>query len=1656
MAQLNPNEFFTLPEDQPTSDLNPGDFFTDPDKVVEPKLNPDDFFTLGGTENPELLYHTMKQNPGDDYTDEQIDTYLGFESEKEFSPIATAQALAGSVIPLTKQMLSGVGSLLANVAEAYPSSDNLIRGPKKESVKASASLVASTPEGGLRGIADLVMMAKSTVLNNSLSEAVDDDKTSVGITGITGMSARRKARGYAEFDEDKKVKLREKFRSLSDFTARRIRYENGDDTAMGDIAEMLLEGEEGEQAAAMLGGIIDPKSSELLSMILGPEGAAVKVASKIGKPVQEALGKGLLDTASSAVRTRANAAELAGRGAKPIEDFGNTARSAVTGKSHKGGLLSRAAEGLGRSLNNSADYIDGIRRQIGATDGENAFMRMSRDARLSPAQRNFSRVLGHTSMAGLPYISRGMRLASTPARSVVTATGSAVRSGVAGGLMVLPTWDEEMIGGSIASASALAFAGTTGGELLWGNQRRVNAAANNWVQKLQPDQQARLKERGFSNDQLARIATWEKFVGGISQGTTGSADVDFVYTDANSFGEVQQFLKDKGVDQEIDIEDVQSDFQKIVDNAGSTQQYSPTRGVQILNTRRPNAKPVVLVNLDKMSPTTPIHESIHAMQQLDMFQGYFQNIHGVLFDQPSRVKGEEGSVGMVSDADLDLMYEQYMDRVSQSEGESVASDLRKHDEELADRYAARNPNGLEAESGYWRRARMKSEVEADMFESLMSGRDPLYVTRAGLDEAKPLLQGPMGKMAGIIGRFIEGTTPPESLSAQGYKPRGSLINYENPELVAEVNSLINFGNRFRLADDGVSIQRPEVKENAAGHAYKPSQIKKGSALARAMAGSILAKTDENGNTMFDAEGKLVLEDSAKALRKKELVRAKRFLDVFVDQQYKADEGASGEPINFDPEAEKARDMFTGDYISEDAMLKIRNTPGMPADFVTQLEVLNGALKDGNVVELDYNARLIPKGKTKSQYSSLISSSLRYAIPFSVYLSKAGNMLVNTVDLTHLDAKYSRVMGDSTRSKRITGLWGIEGDEKATRNAFNESLVEYIGNTVNPGPEGLAKGLDADPTIAREKANVLSAFMGFKKKDIDFHNNRERQRAILDEMNPDREDNLIRSRRLDAINSVRPTDLPRMPLTRAGYRDVQTNRDVQFDPAPKPNKPVINKDLPVQKKLHKPVSGTKTRAKTKVDQILFAKVWKGKQVSDLERGIEREEFPTDEKGQPVMTESRVSSSKGFDIMITEKPKGGQGTKQIADPQQFYDRLDVAKAKVDSDPERFVDPNGYVEYMTDAGVYGDILVPPSGAKLMLRDPKQYVEWVKGGYHEQRTAPGTIEAAHEGLDSTVAMREAIGDTPPPMVTALHHLWGILSRMLPPVQQEAMWLRLISDEGIMANIQSSIDGNYDLTPDDWKASVQKVRHSNVKEVGGIGNSATANANSFHLMLSRVNGKWDKMSDVYKKDNDSGAMGRDFWSLVKEQGTFGIKNKVQRFIGLTFGTPALIMDRWKFVEMNLPMLMSRLDKSGFPSSSPSEFFEYSKGGVPEDPTGIYGTYGRLENASETFSMAFYEGMESVLQKSIENSSDIQSVLGKHQNVGGLHWVGWNAIKNESVGHSSLNLTFDLVKLFDRDKINAAAVKELIKTGTYYTEGLNGNKRQRITAAHGKFSLSNE
>jgi len=173
--------------------------------------------------------------------------------------------------------------------------------------------------------------------------------------------------------------------------------------------------------------------------------------------------------------------------------------------------------------------------------------------------------------------------------------------------------------------------------------------------------------------------------------------------------------------------------------------------------------------------------------------------------------------------------------------------------------------------------------------------------------------------------------------------------------------------------------------------------------------------------------------------------------------------------------------------------------------IAQLNALAG--QPGRQIVIDYNAAL--KGR---KYSSGISPTTRIAVPITLDISKAGNFLMTTLDVSH----FMRKLGDWQTSKpRAFDAWG--GD----LNGFMRDTMKYLDNHQRGLPG--ATDLDADARTAIVKRNVIKDLFNVGGP------------GALSETggapisSKTEKDNLIRSRRFDRINRITPGEGTPFPI-----------------------------------------------------------------------------------------------------------------------------------------------------------------------------------------------------------------------------------------------------------------------------------------------------------------------------------------------------------------------------------------------------------------------------------------------------------------------------------------------------------------------------------------------
>lgn len=1093
----------------------------------------------------EAMFNFVKANPqgpeGRGYSDDEIDRALEYMAEKGIEP--------GKILPAA---VTGFVDTLGIIGEGLLSigGSTIDRAGKVLNPRSGANVVddfaapvaAEIAEGVLRGGSDLGILGAEAMLKNKLMTNSVEREYPTDQIMFARTQPELKVIKYRDFQEEDKTELRKAFRTLLDSKATRSNLEK---SILADVTAAISGNHE---LGDRIQNLIIPENAELYSLVAGPEGAAAKLSSKVAKSGGKSLITQAEQGALGAIEGTARASgQLLEAIPSKVDALKETLPTAVvqgvkaTGKvldTLPGSDIVKKAldpKGKDKFLQQVANDIGAFRRQTGVISDQNLLGRVARDPALSNTSRQVANFLanGTDSMGVLgPIVSE---LGSFATFSAATARGG-LRGGFAGGLMALPTLDGEIIGGAIGSAMASAgvleggvrgkrtIGDTVGGFFegadqtsIFGNRAKVSKAAAEFETTIPDFAVKRLKERGFTEDQMVRNHVYKRFAQGMARGLTGAQDVIPLFTDSKRINEAVRLIQEDQLNVDTStIDSLQSELEQKTRNKEGHTYISETRGVQLLNTRV--GKPVVLFNVDTMSPTTIIHEMTHALDAFGDYQPQLDEARRVLFD--TEIEGQVVNKGILSESDLLDVYEQYTVKLG-AEGRQRIED---HIAQNVNKAAKGTP---QVNADYHRVSIAKKEVLADAFESVLEGRDPLYLERLGLQKFVREGARSIARHLNVMSKFAAMTAPAEVFnSRQGFRKENTPIHYPAKELLSAIDQINRARRTLELARDEAgmrtkTISRPELLESGEGIIVDPSEITRDNqALVDAMAGSSLVKVGPDGEPVFDSKGRLTLVESAAELGKIEKKRVKEFARL-VNVVTNDVKGMTRDgPAHMDPvrvrELDNGKTEISGDYINEDLMQALENADPelFPRAWRNNLRTLNDFLKSGELAIIDYNPRLEGRSN-KQRYSSKLGSTKRLVAPYAVRMTGAGNIIVQTIGMDHLLAKYDRTMRDAKRKEPLVNLWGNN------QNAFLADLSKYVGNTLSGKPDG-ADGL------SRQKANVLSAFMGFDKKMIDFINNGQggAQRDLLRQLNPDKgKDNLIRSRRLDAINSVRraPTE-----------------------------------------------------------------------------------------------------------------------------------------------------------------------------------------------------------------------------------------------------------------------------------------------------------------------------------------------------------------------------------------------------------------------------------------------------------------------------------------------------------------------------------------------------
>jgi hypothetical protein len=340
-------------------------------------------------------------------------------------------------------------------------------------------------------------------------------------------------------------------------------------------------------------------------------------------------------------------------------------------------------------------------------------------------------------------------------------------------------------------------------------------------------------------------------------------------------------------------------------------------------------------------------------------------------------------------------------------------------------------------------------------------------------------------------------------------------------------------------------------------------------------------------------------------------------------------------------------------------------------------------------------------------------------------------------------------------------------------------------------------------------------------------------------------------------------------------------------------------------------------------------------------------------------------------------------------------------------------------TQKSIPTEIAIPPATLHRWITNEGDFQKFFLEKINED---PEYLESALNGLASVMPNHEkAKQGEIPTIMTALHAMWGVMSISAAPVAQESGWIALVNNKKTLDYLYDSIDGSFDVSLDEWTNHVSTFLKS-AKEGGMIadvldgkgrpvlgkdgkpkrkpfaGNAVTMNANSMHKVLTEFNGRWDQLNDIINNADLTGSQMRDEFFKQGFGGAY-LGNKILSFVLATIARDDLvIIDRWQLINLWKDYLDKKSD--GRP-------FRYEKDGTPVEKSNFYDTYVTLLSGTE--GLAVFKSIEVAMNKLIEkNEPFLREQLSTHglePSIFALHWITWNMIKKEAVGHSSLDVT---------------------------------------------------
>lgn len=277
----------------------------------------------------------------------------------------------------------------------------------------------------------------------------------------------------------------------------------------------------------------------------------------------------------------------------------------------------------------------------------------------------------------------------------------------AGGILALPSGEEEFIGGAIGTGGAMGGVGSVSGNVIGDKSRTQQQAKNTveaWIESKSKDERKAIQDLRLSPIEAANVAMAELLGRGII-GDGKISDINFVYLSQPEYI--------KKIHPELMIDGKVPD----VLPAG-------TRGAE----SSVDGTPTVFINSGHNGPRSIFHEMMHSMLKFDEMSDNRTELRSVLFDQ----KTDDGTVlkeGMYSDGDIDVFFDQYLSRLPEEIRGSWEEQFNVLREQRPDEVEpGAEPKMVIDEEATLdaKRQRIMEEVEAESFANFIKESGPTF------------------------------------------------------------------------------------------------------------------------------------------------------------------------------------------------------------------------------------------------------------------------------------------------------------------------------------------------------------------------------------------------------------------------------------------------------------------------------------------------------------------------------------------------------------------------------------------------------------------------------------------------------------------------------------------------------------------------------------------------------------------------------------------------------------------------------------------------------------------------------------------------------------------------------------------------------------------